>query len=153
MRVYTTDACVCLVHASDDDSRACTDVRFFQSERHRKIAQYVSLSGDTWDSIGHGTHTSGSIAGKPVDGSQAGAAKYQGVAPDARLAFFDLGRANSDVVMIPYSLDASYFPYAYLAVCEWLLVLFLLATWCCCAYCSCGADCGGSQLLLLVFPL
>lgn len=91
-------------------------MRYFQSDRHRKIAQYVSLSGDTWDSIGHGTHTSGSIAGKPVDGSNRNAAKYQGVAPDARLAFFDLGRANTDVVMIPFSLDASYFPYAYQVV-------------------------------------
>lgn len=91
-------------------------MRYFQSDRHRKIAQYVSLSGDVWDSIGHGTHTSGSIAGKPVDGSPGNAAKYQGMAPDARLAFFDLGRANSDAVMIPYALDASYFPYAYQAV-------------------------------------
>lgn len=103
------------------------DVRFFQSDRHRKIAQYISLSGDVWDSIGHGTHTSGSIAGKPVDGSARNAAKYQGVAPDARLAFFDLGRASSDVVMIPYSLDGSYFPYAYQAVrYDCLVARFLL---------------------------
>ncbi len=93
-----------------------TAVRFFQSDRHRKIAQYVSITGDVTDTVGHGTHTAGSIAGKPTTGSPAGTNVYQGMAPDAKLAVFDLGGAKPESVSIPYSLDRTFFPFAYQVV-------------------------------------
>lgn len=62
-----------------------------EDKRHRKIVQYVQFFGtdhttDTHNH-GHGTHTAGSVAGKFLTGASA----YNGMAPDAKLAVFDMG--------------------------------------------------------------
>lgn len=48
-----------------DEHIACFAVvlQAFSSSRHRKVALYVALRGDMTDADGHGTHTSGTLAG------------------------------------------------------------------------------------------
>ena len=46
--------------------------------------------GDSSDKSGHGTHVSGSVAGLATD-SSSGHSQYTGTAPEAKIAFFDLG--------------------------------------------------------------
>jgi hypothetical protein len=46
--------------------------------------------GDSKDTSGHGTHVSGSVAGQPATEDEA-FHSYSGVAPEAKLAFFDIG--------------------------------------------------------------
>ena len=63
--------------------------------KYRKVVQYVNFSGSTGDtSSGHGSHVSGSLAGYclPNDPQgQSGGNLYSGMAPAAKLAFFDIG--------------------------------------------------------------
>ncbi len=57
---------------------------------------------------GHGTHTSGSAVGAPVNGNQ-----YEGMAPDAKIAFWDLGRGGVDTIVPPADLNSDYYPVSY----------------------------------------
>ncbi|MBS3817342.1 MAG: S8 family serine peptidase [Candidatus Thermoplasmatota archaeon] len=65
---------------------------------HRKVVRYVAHADDhDLDSSGHGTHTSGSIAGN--DGPF-GSNDNDGMAKDAKLSFFDIG-GSGDQLEIP----------------------------------------------------
>lgn len=57
----------------------------------RKVVQYVNYSGSGGDIVaGHGSHVAGSVAGmNPSDGS------YRGMAPMAKIAFFDIMAFNA----------------------------------------------------------
>ena len=59
---------------------------------HRKIVAYMHINGqgDTVDDDGHGTHTAGVIAGYKTN-TTASSETANGVAPKAKLAFFDFG--------------------------------------------------------------
>lgn len=73
--------------------------------RHRKIVQYIAHADFSDDTNGHGTHVvctdrykphtcthdlkAGSIAGNAGDNVHN--SQYNGLAPNAKLAFFDLG--------------------------------------------------------------
>jgi len=54
---------------------------------HRKIVQYWPFVDDSDYEYGHGTHTSGTVLGKKADGT--GIA--DGIAPEAKVAFVDIG--------------------------------------------------------------
>lgn len=71
----------------------------------RKIVQYVDHA-DRYDTTkGHGTHVAGTIAGhKSLDGASGSHGYANGVAPDAKLAFVDIGDAT-DKLDIPYIHD------------------------------------------------
>lgn len=75
---------------------------------HRKVALYYAAYGDSTDSIGHGTHVVGSICGAPPGGDF-----EQGMAPDARVAFWDLAAGASDMVMPPNDLERTYYLVSY----------------------------------------
>jgi subtilisin family serine protease len=63
----------------------------------RKVIQYVAYA-DTIDEIdGHGTHVSGSVAGKSLGAFQ----EMDGMASDAKIAFFDIGLTGRDYLKIP----------------------------------------------------
>jgi len=70
-------------------STAVTDRTGKVESKRRKVVQYVSTStSDGLDDMGgHGTHVSGSAAGS-CPGSQG---RMNGMAPDAKIAFFDVG--------------------------------------------------------------
>jgi subtilisin family serine protease len=86
-------------------------VRQFSSAEHRKIRLYRAFA-DFLDANGHGTHTSGTLAGIP-EGSALGddgAAEQVGMAPGAKIAFIDLsGASDGDAIVTPYDLAGDYF--------------------------------------------
>ena len=66
----------------------------FNDPNHRKVVQYVAFAdGVAGEDRDHGTHVSGSVAGNAVMGGTLG--EYNGMAPAAKLAFFDIGRAGA----------------------------------------------------------
>jgi subtilisin family serine protease len=76
--------------------------------QHRKVVYYWGLADDTFkDLVGHGTHTSGSVAGfNPA----APDSKATGAAKGAKLAFVDLSRTAGGDVNAPQDLESNYFP-------------------------------------------
>ncbi len=84
----------------------------FTSETHRKIRLYRAFQ-DFEDSNGHGTHTSGTLAGMPYGNSVAEASRVNiGMAPDAKLAFIDLSSVrDGDRIITPGNLADQYFKY------------------------------------------
>lgn len=80
-------------------------VRTFASTEHRKIRLYRALS-DFSDANGHGTHTSGTLAGMPYGATLDDVANVNvGMAPDAKLAF--LGAPPAGLVGNPCKHTAS----------------------------------------------
>jgi len=63
----------------------------------RKIVQYDDYMDDSDYYHGHGTHVSGSIAGKRVDGSGIS----EGIASGAKIAFVDICKDNSVFLIVP----------------------------------------------------
>ena len=63
----------------------------------RKVVQYVPHANNLDSTGGHGTHVAGSVAGKRegVDGIA------DGMAPKAKIAFFDIGFAGSSGLRVP----------------------------------------------------
>ena len=59
----------------------------------RKVVQYVDFVNNKEEVNGHGTHVAGTIAGrKSEDGITNEDGFVDGMAPDAKLCFFDIGR-------------------------------------------------------------
>jgi subtilisin family serine protease len=81
---------------------------------HRKIIQYVGYA-DRADDLGHGTHTSCSIAGELLPEAALSLTQFNGMAPKAKLAFFDIGQGDTGALNPPYPLDLNLFPWAYAA--------------------------------------
>jgi len=82
----------------------------------RKIVQYVTFSDAADDNPsldGHGTHVSGSVAGYPIDSSNADFTSYSGMATGAKLAFFDIGDATTEYLSTPTDLANQLFNWAY----------------------------------------
>ena len=80
---------------------------------HRKVAAYVSgRFGDRRDGNGHGTHVVATACGRaafPSDPEvERAAARYDGVAPDARVVFTDLGVGDGGVLYLPGSVEEYY---------------------------------------------
>lgn len=75
---------------------------------HRKVVYYWGLADETFrDLVGHGTHTSGSVAGFNPDAPDS---RATGAAKGARLAFADLSRTAGGDVNAPQDLEQGYFP-------------------------------------------
>ena len=87
-------------------------------QKTRKIVQYVAF-GDDSDSNpiqqGHGTHVAGSIAGYPVNGYATSNGEFSGIAPQARIAFFDVADATTEVLKVPDDVGRDMFSWAYQA--------------------------------------
>jgi len=78
---------------------------------HDKVIGYRGFA-DYEDTSGHGTHVCGSIAGRA--GNDSGYSSYNGMAPDAKLAFTDLGLSFGDQrgLIAPETME-EYYEYAY----------------------------------------
>lgn len=87
---------------------APTGSREWANPAHRKVVYYWGMADETFrDLVGHGTHTSGSIAGyNPA----APDSKATGAAKGAKLAFVDLSRTAGGDVNAPQDLEWNYFP-------------------------------------------
>jgi len=68
---------------------------------NRKVVMYVDFVDSTDDIKGHGTHVAGTIAGHRWNGTDESDGFANGVAPDANLAFYDLGETNKDGLSLP----------------------------------------------------
>jgi subtilisin family serine protease len=97
--------------------RTTAETAYFDSTR-RKVVQYVSYSGSQGDSVrGHGSHVAGTVAGYcPLSNPAAPVAnQWEGMAPDAKLAFFDIGKPGSNALYVPFDLCTDMFPASYKA--------------------------------------
>jgi subtilisin family serine protease len=79
---------------------------------HAKVIGYRGYA-DYEDTSGHGTHVCGSIAGKAGEGKDR-YSNYNGMAPEAKLAFTDLGLSYGDQrgLIAPETME-EYYEYAY----------------------------------------
>ncbi|GMI14902.1 hypothetical protein TrLO_g7348 [Triparma laevis f. longispina] len=83
------------------------NVPIWQDTRHRKVVQYVGYAGNNeGEDGGHGTHVVGSVLGNRVDDV------HDGMAYDAKVAFYDIGVANAQYLNVPGNLATQMFPYA-----------------------------------------
>lgn len=89
---------------------------------HRKVHAYYVMPGadESDDPAGHGTHTAGSLAGDPLEGSNPRVSQYGGLAPKSRLVFHDIGCsareawcANPGKLTVPVALGEYLFEPAY----------------------------------------
>lgn len=106
------------------DSKVATPIDRIDTN-HRKIVGYktvtVNIQGkfyqsDDKDTVdGHGTHVTGSVAGRILE-DHANATKltrFNGMAKDAKLLFIDLLADDSPGLLIPDDLAENYYPMAY----------------------------------------
>ena len=79
------------------------------SKKHRKVVTYITYKDHVDDSVnGHGTHVCGSLLGKcHKDSSEYKA--FNGIAYNAKVAFFDIGLAGSYTLNPPSNLESSLF--------------------------------------------
>ncbi|CAM6129611.1 unnamed protein product [Calypogeia fissa] len=77
----------------------------------RKVIQYKAMEGgDFFDlPMGHGTHVAGSIAGD----TEVGGDSFSGMAPAAKIAFFDMGTGPHELVNVPNNLGKGLFAHGY----------------------------------------
>ena len=88
--------------------------KVFSSDAHRKVAYYLGrLDAAMVDSVGHGTHVAGTIAGLPYAAASDTADPAVGMAPGARIGFIDLSTTASGDVGVPDDLARDYYPLAY----------------------------------------
>jgi len=79
----------------------------------RKVVQYMPYADRDDQELGHGTHCAGTIAGKrAIDGISESRGLVDGVAPGAKLAFFDMGLSDGSLkapnpgYLLQFGLDA-----------------------------------------------
>jgi hypothetical protein len=90
--------------SSADDPQTYSD--------RRKVVQYVAF-GDSSDAPGgHGTHVSGTIVGATESSSNSGST-YDGLAPNGKIAFFDIASGSSNNLAIPSDLKGTLLPPGY----------------------------------------
>lgn len=75
----------------------------------RKIISYSVAADKVDDNGGHGSHVAGTIAGYSTEYSV-----NHGMAPDAKIAFYDIGYSNGEYLTVP-PLSSELFPKAYAA--------------------------------------
>lgn len=79
---------------------------------HRKVIQYINYADGLDDADAHGTHVSGSVAGKSVSTGD-GSSDQDGMAADAKISFFDVGVKDQDSLEIPSNLNDDLFAILY----------------------------------------
>lgn len=109
-----TDETTCM-----DDFRICHFPSNFPTLRqNRKIIRYITFGDNTDDNtIGHGTHVCGSLAGQidpvtPPSTTAPDLPMFNGMSPEAKLVFFDAGDAHGNL-LIPVDIGGTVLITAY----------------------------------------
>jgi hypothetical protein len=99
-------------HNHDCPSSTVENPQF--DNKYRKVIQYIKYSDSTGDyTRGHGSHVSSTIIGSTKDHSKK---DYNGIASDAKIAFFDIGIDNvNEDLTLPYDIKSSLYPPSYMA--------------------------------------
>lgn len=84
------------------------------TSEHRKVAVYVEYADRLDAASGHGTHVCGSVAGNST-GKSGLLGSEGGMAPSARIAFFDVGEGGKRFLSVPSDLDHDMFEWLYVA--------------------------------------
>jgi subtilisin family serine protease len=81
---------------------------------HRKIVTYTLFdNADHGDDVdGHGTHVGGSLVGS-VENADSPLREWGGMAPQAKVAFYDFKRSGQDDLLVPLSVYKPYLSHAY----------------------------------------
>lgn len=80
---------------------------------HRKLVQYLTFLDNSDDVGGHGTHVAGSVAGQSLF-NYGDFIKYNGMAVNAKIAFFDIGDNNVEgSISIPGNINQGLFQLQY----------------------------------------
>ena len=106
-----------------------TDVEFdrdslYRDVSHRKVIEYVGFADEVAGEVGdHGTHVAGSIMGGVASADDGGgidddqlvtaAHRFDGMAFEGKMAFFDIGEAGQPFLNVPGALEDSMFPFVY----------------------------------------
>ena len=79
-------------------------------ESHRKVVMYVTYKDRVDDGGGHGSHVAGTVAGNSTK-AYGDFVKYNGMAYNAKIAFFDIGdtSAGEGVISVPSDLESGAF--------------------------------------------
>lgn len=89
----------------------------FESTTHRKVRQYVAFADAAeGEDEGHGTHVAGTIAGHAEGQDIANIDVFyvnDGMAPLAKLAFYDIGVPGEEFLRVPAAIDQTLFADAY----------------------------------------
>ncbi len=75
----------------------------------RKVVQYVAAVDNVDVKDGHGTHVCGTLAGYREGSPVGGNNNYNGVVPEAKISFYDIGDANG-TLSVPSNLVGRLFP-------------------------------------------
>ncbi|GMH52978.1 hypothetical protein TL16_g01349 [Triparma laevis f. inornata] len=93
----------------DESVEVTFSEQLYENAAHRKVVQYVAFADAVeGENGGHGTHVSGTIAGNSLGGELDG-----GMAPNAKIAFYDIGNPNAQFLTVPGNLAVSMFPPAH----------------------------------------
>ena len=89
----------------------------------RKVIQYVNFSGSSGDfRSGHGSHVAGTVAGDSLGDNNI----YRGMAPAAKLAFFDIGAKTGDLT-VPNDLAFNIFASAHSAGAKYVFCCYVMS--------------------------
>ena len=84
--------------------------KVFEQLSHRKVVQYVGFASENeGEDNGHGTHVCGSVMGKS---SQSSGSPDDGMAYEAKVAFYDIGVPNAQYLNVPGNVYTQMLPYA-----------------------------------------
>lgn len=79
----------------------------------RKVVQFINYQDSCDKHSGHGTHVSGTVAGKCLKTSEnvenGNFSRYNGIAEGAKIAFFDLTPGSSEFILPPDDLYHNYY--------------------------------------------
>lgn len=82
------------------------------NQKHRKVVLYSTYADYSDDTEAHGTHVCGIAAGKSMY-DWGDLRKYNGIAPDAKIAFFDIGITNNPNLKVPTNIGSTIFSQLY----------------------------------------
>lgn len=80
------------------------------SSSHRKFVNYVVFADNTDSIAGHGSHVVGTITGSALNADTWSESGHNGVAPDAKVSFYDLEVTSSGAFYVPDNLDDIFAP-------------------------------------------